>query len=464
MKMLLWKDGRQNGPILAAVLFMLTIPYAVVGLIGMIDVVMTGHPRDDWRLLLHMVSIMCVVLTEIVVAFVAGNAFAGERADRSDEFIATVPIPRGQAVVSRAIVAAGTCVALVCVNLLIVYVTVPPSALKSSHRIPEGLVLSLPLGALAFGAAWLASALMRSPIIATITGMGAAVVYAGGVLLPPLATGMPAWFTWSLHLGLCPVLAVGCFALGMVYGLRPVEAGAGRGALLQVRGNLPQPGTRMLLWKDYHQQRRLLLGAGGLLAAPYVIAVVLCVGDLVSNGRMDADWIMLIVGASVMSFFLSEMVMAFVAGHAIAGERGDRSAEFVVYLPIQRAAGIASKAVVAGGPCLLLWGVNFAVAYIAIGQKPRMGSMLDVLVLTVPAALLIFGASWLCSSVMRSPSTATIYGLGLATVYLGAMALLYQVTDIPRPAVETLHFVLSPLLGLGCFVAGVLHLRRRVEA
>ena len=96
---------------------------------------------------------------------------------------------------------------------------------------------------------------------------------------------------------------------------------------------------KWLLWREYRLNRLLLMTGATLLLLPYAIALF----DL----GWDAWW-----GSSqspraenaarrfeVAAFFsivISQLTLALLGGNAIAGERADRSAEFLAYLPVSR--------------------------------------------------------------------------------------------------------------------------------
>ena len=87
-----------------------------------------------------------------------------------------------------------------------------------------------------------------------------------------------------------------------------------------------------LLWREYRRNRWILIaGATGVLL-PYIIAVI-----------FDANRSSGFVCAFVLSCVFSQMTVALLAGNAVAGERADRSAEFIAYLPWRRSSTFASK-------------------------------------------------------------------------------------------------------------------------
>ena len=77
-----------------------------------------------------------------------------------------------------------------------------------------------------------------------------------------------------------------------------------------------------LLWREYRRNRWILAaGAAGVLL-PIIIAVVF---DLNRSSGF--------IGAFFLSCVFSQMTVALLAGNAVAGERSDRSAEFIACAP-----------------------------------------------------------------------------------------------------------------------------------
>ena len=110
---------------------------------------------------------------------------------------------------------------------------------------------------------------------------------------------------------------------------------------------------KSLLWKDFRQQRGFLIAAAIALLIPYVIAsgcsltrsaTESAVGE---SGEIVEAPAQFFRAAAMTDICLAVILIPFFAGNAIAGERGDRSAEFFAYLPITKRESLASKLIVA---------------------------------------------------------------------------------------------------------------------
>lgn len=230
---------------------------------------------------------------------------------------------------------------------------------------------------------------------------------------------------------------------------------------------------KALLWKDYRQNRRMLIAVGIFVVIPYVVLSVGLLGRLLGTSSEVASdqlesWGELLWMASMWSLCLSMVAGAFVAGNAIAGERADRSAEFAAYLPISRWSAIAGKAMLAVGLYLSVWIVNLLIGSLAGDELPaalyrRGDSFVGVMAVT---AVLIFGVSWLLSCLLSSSAIAAAGGLAAPMIIGGGLTFSDYVRGLEEHVPEPwLHWYvpLCLVLGVTCFVGGVVYYLRRVE-
>ena len=228
---------------------------------------------------------------------------------------------------------------------------------------------------------------------------------------------------------------------------------------------------KTLLWKDYRQNRKTLIAVGIFLTIPYLIALI--VGIVVRSGpapgtdyNVRLTWSDLLHAGSLWSLAFLVVLCAFFSGNAVAGERADRSAEFAAHLPISRRAAIASKAVLAIGACLLAALVNLLIGY-AAGESSFLRSgdqALAVYALGAASTVLVFGVSWLVSALASSAVNAAASGIAALILLWGTFGLVEAFRE-GRTALtsEWLYVTMCLLLGVGCFVAGVVYYVRRVE-
>jgi ABC-type transport system involved in multi-copper enzyme maturation permease subunit len=224
---------------------------------------------------------------------------------------------------------------------------------------------------------------------------------------------------------------------------------------------------RALLWKDYRLNRLLLAIGLGLLLGPYAAVVVWQLHSHWPIWPQAAAWAQLLVGASTFSLSLSLLTLVLLAGNAFAGERADRSAEFLAYLPPSRARVLISKALLAFLVATVIWVFNLLVAEgvvpalsagpvgeLAVGPNSHLAT----------AAVLVFGAGWLGSSFLESPTFATTIGIVAPLAVSSLLALSGVFLDWPPR--EDFGFwwdVAFVMVGVLSFAGGTWYYLRRVE-
>ena len=226
-----------------------------------------------------------------------------------------------------------------------------------------------------------------------------------------------------------------------------------------------------LFKKDVGLCQNVLIGGVMALLIPYVKLIIqtYSAGGLTSGESMELLSLGL-MNASVPSFILALMSIAFLAGFIIAGERRDRSAEFLAYLPPKRSTILASKAILC-----FLWIAIVAIVYflvtevivpwISSGEVAIQDGGREDLLLAAGYTASIFGVSWLCSSFFESPVIAVIAGfvspmLIWTLVYTLQLRMGWELDD------DTLVNCLAGMffiLGLSSFVGGCAHFLLRVE-
>lgn len=231
MTWLVWKDFRLNRLIFGVGLFLLVLPYVIPIIATWYQ---TGSPfpgnaqslgsRD-----LLASSIWSLWLLQVTMALVGGNAIACERADRSAEFLAYLPVPRGRILASKLLVVLGLVALIWIPNLAVLAMTQAPAEFGNTRLLQE-LMLPAATGLTFFCVAWLFSAILQSPTFSVCLGLLAPII-AGvciAIILDHQRDGSnpsAQVFRWyhDLYLGLCLSLSVASFVGGTFYYLRRVE-------------------------------------------------------------------------------------------------------------------------------------------------------------------------------------------------------------------------------------------------
>jgi ABC-type transport system involved in multi-copper enzyme maturation permease subunit len=224
---------------------------------------------------------------------------------------------------------------------------------------------------------------------------------------------------------------------------------------------------KTLLWKDYRENRTLLMLVGVFCLIPYLMFIGASISEL-SSGR-ESHWVEILWGSSSVAVYLAAGITSFIAGNAIAGERANRSAEFAAYLPIPRKSAIVSKAIIAIGGCLFFILINGAINLATMSAATSLVKYwVDFLAAGIvfggPAVVLMFGIAWLSSSFTSSPVISAVAGMAAFVLQMGTLAYSSVHTDGRVGDAWVVWYVSSSLIvGIGSFVAGVVYYLRRVE-
>jgi len=222
MKWLLWKDICLNRAlfILAAVGWF--VPYVLAWLVSPGSWFVKPIPAGN----LVVAAIWSLVLVQLPMAFVGGNAVAGERIDRSAEFLNSLPVSRRRIVSSKLLVMLGA-TAMVWIPNLVVLASATPFLTPANTIVEQFLPwvrTTLSVGLAMMSVAWLASTLMRSPVFATCMGfLAPAIAFQGGFLLLWLMGYNPVMLSYAWYRGLCLVVALASLLVGARCYLQRVE-------------------------------------------------------------------------------------------------------------------------------------------------------------------------------------------------------------------------------------------------
>ena len=219
---------------------------------------------------------------------------------------------------------------------------------------------------------------------------------------------------------------------------------------------------RALLWKELRNYRTLLLLSAVFMSIPYVI-VVCFVNTMESDGVRAMPTQNLQI-ASMISLAIVVVLTSFVAGNAVAGERVERCAEFMAYLPISRRTVITGKAIFCLGTCLLMGAIP-VVIYVLLELRSHREQFyeLEWFYALITMAVFLFGVSWLLSTMLRSPTNAAACGVFSAAAISILFGLVAERTQIDSTALERVYWVMTPTIGIACFVVGIAYYLRRVE-
>ncbi|MBN1488934.1 MAG: ABC transporter permease subunit [Phycisphaerae bacterium] len=192
MRNLLWKDFWQNSRVLLAVAIVAAAPYVAGLIIVVVDKLFWSSGPQSGLAGVEGVCWASAWLSVFMAAFLGGNAIAGERTDRSAEFAAGLPIPRGPSVASKAIAAGLPCVTMWALNAAVLGTITwlqrnsSPKPFGYDDRI-IGVAMCGCCSILLFGLAWFFASMLKSPVISAAAALGtvAAIVVIAALSLTP---------------------------------------------------------------------------------------------------------------------------------------------------------------------------------------------------------------------------------------------------------------------------------------
>lgn len=154
-----------------------------------------------------------------------------------------------------------------------------------------------------------------------------------------------------------------------------------------------------LLWREYRLNRWILATAAVAIVISYLF------GWLLNSYFPDEE--LKDLGPNL-GLAWSLLAVALLAGNAFAGERADRSAEFLAYLPLERRRTLAGKLLLHGIAVVVLVAINLPMIKQPLGFV-ELGVGIGI-------ALVLYSVNWLVSSLQSSPALATISGFAVLMV------------------------------------------------
>jgi ABC-type transport system involved in multi-copper enzyme maturation permease subunit len=230
MNWLLWKEYRQNRLVVWVTLAFLVVPYLVALCATWWE---AAHGMNlQWRLVenLSASSFYCLCFGQLALALIGGNAIAGERADRSAEFQAYLPIRRGKIVVAKLMLSLAIAALIWLPNLLsllaLAAMVDSPSLQGDLPPMLPGLFINVAATGLTFFCvAWFLSSFIRSPAISVLAGfvtpplIAATFLYAAYIFYQPWVEH----YFEPVYRSVCLAVAPACFVAGTWIYLRRVE-------------------------------------------------------------------------------------------------------------------------------------------------------------------------------------------------------------------------------------------------
>ena len=229
---------------------------------------------------------------------------------------------------------------------------------------------------------------------------------------------------------------------------------------------------KWILWREYRLNRQILIAGAVLLLLPYLVALIVLWWPKTNSTEVrhvaEAFGI-----AVVYSLSLSQLTVAILGGNTFAGERADRSAEFIAYLPLSRPRLLGGKLSLAFSVTALIWGTNLLVLWILVSVFPDLrlrGDFHDGFQIASYVAitgLVFYGVSWLISSFQSSPTFAASGGLITPLlVFMGLEAAAWAIHadfEQTQAVIGFTYTIICGALAVVCFSTGTWYYLNRVE-
>jgi ABC-type transport system involved in multi-copper enzyme maturation permease subunit len=221
---------------------------------------------------------------------------------------------------------------------------------------------------------------------------------------------------------------------------------------------------RALIWKDIRANRFFLLLAVALVAATYGVAGVFGAMDVsVAAQPLGRQVAAILGGGSLLAYGVGQLALAVLAGNLIAGERADRSAEFLAYLPASRGMVLRAKALVLAGTAVALLVIPLATAGLAAllggyAGADGLGRAAMTVVSITAFGFCAAGVGWLGSCCLQSNAAAILFAI------LVPWAVAMVVMSATRgEASSALVAAVNLALGSAGFLFGTRHYLQRME-
>ncbi len=229
---------------------------------------------------------------------------------------------------------------------------------------------------------------------------------------------------------------------------------------------------KSLLWREYRVNGQVLIAGVVLFLLPYIFAIMISLWPTGPPTNMAEGMAI----AAIYSYGMSQLTLACLGGNTFAGERADRSAEFMAYLPISKKSRLLSKLSLPAIVTVLIWTINLLVIW---SVKNHLSSKVelpqDFLIVRYVAitGFVMFGVGWFISSLQSSPSIAVLCGIATPLVTIVGLASIFALGEEFAPQtfnykansdfVSTGYISISLALGILGFAVGTWCFLKRVE-
>ena len=196
-------------------------------------------------------------------------------------------------------------------------------------------------------------------------------------------------------------------------------------------------GFDQLVWREWRRSRTILFVTLGIIVA--LLILVFSQPQTLpeaAGGEIRVVRSMAVVGdfASWIAAHASVFLLPMIAANSLAGERADRSAEFIAPLPVMRSARLAAKVALLAAVAIAFFGPILAVLSLVETDgriDADFGHALGLLGMVATFTLLATALAWLLAAWVESPVIAAVGAIAIPIAI--PMFLFYVPTIANRP-------------------------------
>jgi ABC-type transport system involved in multi-copper enzyme maturation permease subunit len=178
-------------------------------------------------------------------------------------------------------------------------------------------------------------------------------------------------------------------------------------------------GFDQLVWREWRRSRTILFVALGIIVALLLLVFSQPQTPETAGGKVRVVDSMAVVSyfASWIAVHVSVFLLPMIAANSLAGERADRSAEFIAPLPLSRSVRLVAKVVLLAAVAIALWAPMLVVASLLrssqLVKADDYRSGLELLGMVAAFTILTTALAWLLAGWIESPVIAAVMAIAI---------------------------------------------------
>lgn len=216
MKTLLWKDIRLNSMIIVYALITTVGLFFAMAVVNKIVEWRTGFCIQSWSMLFGSAALLSLILQLVTITLLGACAFAPERADRTAEFMAYMPVSRGQVILSKIILSLMIFAFIGLWDIGTVYLVDSGKGVENGNSFSKVALMFSSMSLCIFSCSWFVSTMSQSHGLAAAVGI---LVPIGCIGILLTITHLMGWSEDWLNHGM-PIMLLSLGFVGFTAGVR----------------------------------------------------------------------------------------------------------------------------------------------------------------------------------------------------------------------------------------------------